>query len=278
MNVKGFFMRFIPAESPVFNNIKPGWWFFLRNDELLIKTTGEKTEIPFMDDVNIPGLELLCMHYLGKLDGSPCFTAELTVDAQAPEGMVFQGVRGIFGLLGEEIFQLACRAVHILQWDRNSQFCGRCPNPTRADTLERAKVCSMCGFRSYPRISPATITAVKRDKRILLARARRFPAELYSVVAGFVEPGETLEECVKREIMEETGIDVKNVRYFGSQPWPFPDSLMIAFTADYAGGEIRIDKNEIMDAGWFSADTLPRIPDKLSIAWRLIDHFIENNL
>lgn len=271
-------MRFIPTGSPVFNNIKPGWRFFFRNDELLIKITGENTEIPFVDDVNIPDLELLRMHYLGTLDGSPCFTAELIVDSQAPEGMVFQGVRGIFGLFGEEIFQLACRAIHVLQWDRNSQFCGRCSSPTRSDTLERAKVCFQCGFKSYPRISPATITAVKWNKQILLARAKRFPAELYSVIAGFVEPGETLEECVKREIMEETGIDVKNVRHFGSQPWPFPDSLMIAFTADYKGGEIRIDKNEIMDAGWFSVDALPRIPDKLSIARRLIDHFIENSL
>jgi len=146
------------------------------------------------------------------------------------------------------------------------------------DTLERAKVCSKCGFRTYPRISPATITAVTPGNQILLARAKRFPSELYSVIAGFAEPGETLEECVKREIMEETGIDVKNIRYFGSQPWPFPDSLMIAFTADFEGGEIRIYKKELVDARWFTADALPKIPDKLSIARRLIDRFIENNL
>jgi NAD+ diphosphatase len=201
----------------------------------------------------------------------------MSVNSKTPEGMIFKGVRLTYELLGEEMFKLACRAIHILLWDQNSQFCGRCGSPARMDTLERAKVCSDCGLRSYPRISPATITAVKRGNQILLARAKRFPAELYSVIAGFVEPGETLEECVKREIMEETGIHVKNVRYFGSQPWPFPDSLMIAFTADYEGGEIMIDKNEIMDAGWFAADALPRIPESLSIARRLIDQFIKNN-
>jgi NAD+ diphosphatase len=270
-------MRFTPSESPDFKKEKPGWWFIFRSNELLVKTAGEQVEIPFVDDTGLLDLKLKRVHFLGTLDGYPCYTAGASETAVAPEGMNFEGIRGTFGLLGEELFQLACRSLHILQWDRNSQFCGRCGSTTRSDTLERAKICEECGLRSYPRISPATITAVRKGRQILLARAKRFPAELYSVIAGFVEPGETLEECVEREIMEETGIKVKNIRYFGSQPWPFPDSLMIAFTAEYAGGDIRVYEKEIVDAGWFSVDTLPRIPEKLSIARRLIDRFIEDN-
>jgi NAD+ diphosphatase len=140
---------------------------------------------------------------------------------------------------------------------------------------ERAKICPKCGLVAYPRLSPAVIVAVLRDNCILLAHSHRFPAKFYSVLAGFVEPGETLEECVEREVYEEVGIRVRAIRYFGSQPWPFPDSLMIAFTANYAGGEIRIDHSEIADANWFSANDLPHIPPKISIARQLIDWFLE---
>ena len=127
----------------------------------------------------------------------------------------------------------------------------------------------------YPRISPAVIVAVVRDKRILLARSTRFTSSFHSVLAGFVETGETLEDAVRREIFEEVGIQVRNIRYFGSQPWPFPDSLMVAFTAEYAGGEITLDDNEIVTADWYSAAELPRVPGKISIARRLIDWFTE---
>jgi NAD+ diphosphatase len=129
----------------------------------------------------------------------------------------------------------------------------------------------------FPRISPAVIVLIERGDHVLLARASHFPEGMHSVVAGFVEPGESLEETVSREIEEETGILVEDVRYFGSQPWPFPDSLMIGFTARYASGEIRIDGKEIVDAGWFSVDDLPEIPGKVSIARKLIDWFIEKH-
>ena len=146
----------------------------------------------------------------------------------------------------------------------------------RAKTDERAKICLKCGLINYPRISPAIIVAVVKKNQILLARSERFPTGFYSVLAGFVEPGETFEDCVKREVKEEVGLDVKNIRYFGSQPWPFPDSLMVGFTADYDGGKILIDKTEIKDAGWFTAHDLPQIPGKISIARRLIDWFVQN--
>lgn len=141
-----------------------------------------------------------------------------------------------------------------------------------------AKECPGCRFLSFPRISPAVIVLVEKENRVLLARVKRFTTELYSVLAGFVEPGETLEETVRREVAEETGIKVKNIRYFGSQPWPFPDSLMIGFTADYESGEIKIDETEIADAGWYDPDRLPIIPGKISIARELIDWFVNAKL
>jgi NAD+ diphosphatase len=175
------------------------------------------------------------------------------------------------------LFWIGGRGFQLINWDRTTRFCGRCGSPTQSSDSERAKVCQNCGLRNYPRISPAVIVAVTRERRILLARAFRFPMKIYSVIAGFVEPGETLEQCIRREIKEEVNIEVRNIRYFGSQPWPFPNSLMIAFTAEYAGGELRIDNEEIMDAGWFEAHELPNIPDKVSIARRLIDSFIRTH-
>jgi NAD+ diphosphatase len=130
----------------------------------------------------------------------------------------------------------------------------------------------------FPRISPAVIVLVEHEDMILLARANRFQGELYSVLAGFVEPGETLEEAVRREIKEEVGIDVKDIHYFGSQPWPFPDSLMIAFTASYAGGDIKVDGDEITTAGWFKAGNLPEIPGSISIARKLIDWYVAKQM
>jgi NAD+ diphosphatase len=142
---------------------------------------------------------------------------------------------------------------------------------------ERAKQCTACSSRVYPRISPAVIVAITREDKLLLARASRFKTGMHSVIAGFVEPGETLEECVRREVSEEVGLEIKNIRYFSSQPWPFPDSLMIAFTAEYSSGEITVDNSEIVEANWYKADELPEIPGKASVARKLIDWFCENH-
>jgi NAD+ diphosphatase len=241
---------------------------------MLVKATGGVIAVPLISTPAEIGLSTTCHHYIGTLDGCDCFSAELSDTCDAPEGTLFQGLWKLYGRLEEDLYKIAVRAVQIAYWDRTHRFCGKCGEQTTDREDIRAKECPKCGFIMFPRISPAVIVLVEHDEgMVLLARAKRFQGNLYSVLAGFVEPGETLEEAVQREIKEEVGIDVKGMRYFGSQPWPFPDSLMIAFIASYAGGEIKVDGEEIADARWFKAGDLPEIPGNISIARKLIDRF-----
>ena len=246
------------------------WWFVFRGDDLLV---GAEAAIPRLQGLREIGVPAGSDHVVGSLDGAPVRVAAVDPGAEAPRGMEFRGLRELFPLIGEDLFRVAGSAKQILTWDRDHRYCGRCGASMGTKADERAKVCPRCGHLSFPRLSPAMITAVVRDDRILLARARRFPPGLFSVLAGFVEPGETLEECVVREVREEVGIEVGDVTYFGSQSWPFPHSMMVAFTARYAGGEISIDRSEIREAAWFRAGELPEIPSRASISRRLIDWF-----
>ncbi len=167
------------------------------------------------------------------------------------------------------------RAFHLANWDRGTRFCGACATPMERSEGEISKFCPSCGGRSYPQIAPAVIMAVVREGKLLMAHSRRHPGNLYSVLAGFVEAGETLEHTVSREVHEESGVLVKDIQYFSSQPWPFPNSLMIAFTAEYAGGELTAEDDEIDDIGWFGPDEIPaEIPSTYSIARRLIEWFV----
>jgi NAD+ diphosphatase len=180
-------------------------------------------------------------------------------------------LRAIFHLAGVEIFALAGRATQLLDWQKNHRFCGQCGTPTIKKADELSMQCPSCGLLAYPRISPAVMVLVRDGDKLLLARSPHFKPGVYSALAGFVEPGETLEECAKREVREEVGIEIANLRYFHSQPWPFPNSLMVAFFADYAGGSLKPDPNEIEAADWFSPDALPVLPEPISISRRLID-------
>jgi NAD+ diphosphatase len=268
-------MNFVPAIQPPDSQNSPGYWFVFQENRLLVRMEDQGACPPAWEELQNLGVQPVRTQYLGTLGNQGCYSAEVATDIRLPEGMRFEPLRGLWGSLSEELFWIAGRAFQIVDWDRNHLFCGRCGSRTEDKLEERAKICPSCGHTAYPRISPAVIVAIIRDSKILLARAHRFPHAMYSVIAGFVEAGESLEQCVSREIEEEVGITVKNLRYFGSQSWPFPNSLMVGFTAEHAGGEIRIDPAEIVDAGWFTADDLPRIPDKVSIARRLIDWFIE---
>jgi NAD+ diphosphatase len=250
------------------------WWFAFRADRLLVQADSSSFRIPRAAKFSDFGLQASSTHYLGLLDGRCCYAVELDDDASVPKGMIFEGLRQVYEWVDEDLFWVATRAVQIVEWERTHRFCGRCGVRTESQEAERAKKCPQCGFLHYPRLAPAIIVLVERGERALMARSRRFPPGMFSVLAGFVEPGESLEEAVVREVKEEVGVSVRDLRYFGSQPWPFPHSLMIGFTAAYAGGEILIDPTEIEEAGWFTAGRLPPLPGKISIARKLIDWFI----
>lgn len=246
-------------------------WFVFRESELLV-SEGEAPQLPAILHPRALGFEVRHELYLGRLDGEHCFACDVGASVPGAAGWNWRGLRWLFGRLPEAQFALAGRALQLVDWDRTSLYCGRCGAATAPRETERARECPACGLVAYPRLAPAVMALVKRDPgEILLARSPRFPPGMYSALAGFVEPGETLEQCLEREVLEEVGIRVANVRYFASQPWPFPHSLMIAFVADWAGGEIAIDGVEIESAGWFAPDRLPQLPQPISIARRLID-------
>jgi len=267
-------MGFDPKIEPPDENGDTIYWFAFQDSRLLVSEQAGGADIPRMRNPGDLNIEAVRAQSAGSLNGRACYSAELARSCELPEGLSLQPLRSLWGVLQEDLFWQAGLAFQIMDFDRSHQFCGRCGEATRDNDGERAKVCPRCGLTVYPRISPAIITAITREDKILLARSARFPTALYSVLAGFVEPGETLEECVHREVAEEVGISVKNLRYFGSQSWPFPHSLMVGFTAEHAAGEIRIDEQEIVAAGWFTAEAMPRIPERLSISRRLIDWFL----
>jgi NAD+ diphosphatase len=263
-----------------------GHWFVFRGDQLLVEL-GPPSPRP-SDDPRVrvrpswaklpfgalPGpLDggVLRTLYLGLLGGTHCYAAEAAPERAAPEGMAWEGLRTLFSVLDDALFALAGRALQIVDWDRNHQYCGRCGTATVPKPEERVRVCPACRLQAYPRVAPAVMALVRRGSQVLLGRSPHFPPGMYSALAGFVEPGESLEQCLAREVLEEVGVQVANVRYFASQPWPFPHSLMVAFVCDWAGGEIAPQPAEIEAAGWFEVLQLPKLPSKISIARRLID-------
>jgi NAD+ diphosphatase len=202
-----------------------------------------------------------------------CYAAEVDQSFEPPAGMRFQGLRSLYGLMDEDYFWVGGRAIQIVDWERTHRFCGRCGAPTQVSQHERSRECPTCGLIAYPRLAPAIIVAVTHKGKILLARSHRHPPGFHSVLAGFVEPGETLEECVIREVHEEVGLPVTDLRYFGSQPWPFPHSLMIAFTCESLSEQIKLQDSELAEAAWFAPDELPNVPPPLTISRHLIDAF-----
>ncbi len=210
-------------------------------------------------------------HYLGRLGQQPCWLLSLAEEKPLPPGLAWQGLRGLFGTASAEELNLLTRALQIAEWSLSHRYCGSCGEKTVAAPGERAKTCPACGFTAYPRLSPAIMVLVTRGRELLLARSTRFKVPLWSALAGFVEPGESLEDTLHREVREEVGISVRELSYFGSQSWPFPHSLMIAFTAAYDSGDLQPDGDEIAEAGWFPPEGLPPLPSSASIARFLIE-------
>ncbi|MGH8708660.1 MAG: NAD(+) diphosphatase [Burkholderiales bacterium] len=262
-----------------------GLWFVFRGDRLLVEVgppdprPGDDPRVrerpswarlPLQKNNNPLWSPPLRTLYLGGLQGLGCWAAEVA-EPSAPPGYDWVGLRALFSVLEDAHFALAGRALQLLQWDRDHQYCGRCGTPTEPRAEERVRVCPACKLSAYPRVAPAVMALVRRGRELLLGRSAHFPSGMYSALAGFVEPGETLEQCVAREVGEEVGVAVANLAYFASQPWPFPHSLMIAFVCDWAHGEIRAQEGEIEAADWFDVLQLPKLPSKISIARRLID-------
>ncbi|MBC7802788.1 MAG: NAD(+) diphosphatase [Candidatus Parcubacteria bacterium] len=277
---------FVPAVAPP-QDALPAYWFVFKGDRLLVEigppsasasddprvaARASWAKLPLLKNNNGLWFEPARTLYLGVLGGTPCWAAEAPADAPPPPpGHGWEGLRALFTVLEDAHFALAGRAIQLLDWDRSHLYCGRCGAPTEAKTEERSRVCPACKLSAYPRLAPAVMALVRREGEILLARSPHFPPGMFSALAGFVEPGETLEQCLAREVEEEVGVQVSRIRYFASQPWPFPNSLMIAFNCDWISGEIRPQAGEIEAANWFKVLQLPKLPSRISIARRLID-------
>ncbi|WP_120995292.1 NAD(+) diphosphatase [Stutzerimonas urumqiensis] len=213
-------------------------------------------------------------HGLGHFEGRPVYLLELMEPAALP-GAFWQGLRQFMLQTDDhELFRMLGYAAQIGTWASQHRFCGRCGGPMRQHGAERAMHCEACGLHQYPRLSPSMIVLVHRGDELLLARSPRFASGVYSTLAGFVEPGESVEQCVEREVFEEVGVTVRDLHYIGSQGWPFPHSLMLGFHARYVSGEIVPQPGEIEDARWFHLDDLPPLPASRSIARYLIDLYV----
>jgi len=264
--------RFQPGLSPPSPAEGPVWVFAFRRRELLVPLEGPLSPLEAVDALGIPSLR---SQYLGVLEDAQVFSVELAPESEPPPGMAFRDLRALYGRLDPALHEVAARAVQIVEWDRTHQFCGACGTSTVPAERERSRVCPACGLGQFPRLSPAIIVSVEREDEILLGRSAHFPPGIYSVLAGFVEPGESVEDAVRREVHEESGILVDEIRYFGSQPWPYPNSLMLGFQARFAGGEISLCDAELEAAGWYRFDEMPRLfPGHVSIAQWLIHDFL----
>ncbi len=247
-----------------------GKWFVVDGRSNVLLDGGE---IPRGVDAPIESVDV---HFLGVDSDGPVWAARAVDGAEPPMAAEWLHLRQLYGSIAEEEWALAGRASQIINWDRDHRFCGRCGTQTELHDSDRARACPSCQLMSYPRLTPAIIVLVERDDgRALLAWGAQFPGRFFSALAGFVEPGESLEECVLREVKEEVAIDVENISYFGSQPWPFPHSVMIGFNATYAAGEIVRQEAEIVEADWYHHEELPPVPKGgMSIAGWLIEDWI----
>ncbi len=259
-------------------NIDAALYCVFHGDELVADMRSPEPCLLPRDQVRFLAPEPIRQLFLGYWQGQPCFARELNRDAElaAPNfqvGNLYQ----ILGRVPDALFALAGRAQQLLAWERENAFCGRCGRPMDNHGQERAMTCDPCGSMVYPRISPCIITLVSRAEEMLLARNANFPIEMFSTLAGFIEAGESVEECLVREVKEEVGIEVGNIRYFSSQSWPFPNQLMLGFFAEHEGGDILCEDEEIAEAHWFRPDNLPTIPPVHSISGQLIRHHVKQH-
>ena len=262
-------------ETAAVNDRERAFAFF--GTSVLLRATGEALRLPTVAELaevfGDAGLEQSRVPVAIRAAHGPSVAFSFDEDHPVPDGFRGDGLRVAWHTLGEADFRAAGTARQKVEWYRTHRFCSRCGAATAVDAAHESMTCPACGQHHFPRVAPAVIVLVQRGPEALLGRSPRFLPGVYSTLAGFVEPGESLEECVHREVEEEVGVRIANLRYFGSQPHPFPNSLMVGFVADWLDGEIRIDPREIEDARWFTPEALPELPHPMSIARALIEDF-----
>lgn len=245
-------------------------WFIFYNDQLLLEKNKGIYRVPVSLLPPVSVGEYLSVGDYGDL---PSHAASVPAPGPEKEGWEWVGLRAAWEYLDAVVYQQAGKAFELLHWDRQSRYCSACGR-LMVRSSDISKRCPGCGKEDYPHISTAVLVLVRKADRLLLVHARNFKGSFYSLVAGFLETGETLEECVAREVKEETGLHVKNITYWGNQPWPYPSGLMVGFVADYAGGEICLQDEELSAGAFYTKDELPELPRRLSLARKMIDWWL----
>ena len=264
---------FTPAKQGGTLPDRCGHWLIVQDQNLIVRRDGDAFRLPngecppeFMGKIGDP-------LWLGTLHGEPCWVGTLPKDATLPDGFLSETIVPMRGTkLDDDLLSVGGMAMQALYWQSTSGFCPRCGGPTTRIENEWGKKCGQCRYEHYPHLHPAVITLVVDGDRCLLARKREWAPGRYALIAGFVDNGECLEGCVEREVKEEVGVDVKDIQYVGSQNWPFPSQLMVGFVATYAGGEVKVDTEELEDARWFPRNNLPNRPSHHSIAGYILKH------
>ena len=253
--------------------MKKFYFVFCKEELLLERTADGSYTIPCQEEPPVEMKPWTNVMNITPIDGVEVKTFRVDNPVAESERYVMCGLRKSYYQLPRQLYLVAGKCQELLYWDQNTKYCGICGAPMRMDT-DISKKCTECGKEVWPQLATAVIVLIHRGDEVLLVRAKNFRTDFYGLVAGFVETGETLEEAVAREAMEETGVTITNIRYFGSQPWPYPCGLMVGFHADYVSGEIHLQRSEIAKGGWFRRDNLPTIPEKLSIARMLLDDWL----
>lgn len=258
------------------NTEKNCWWFIIAEGQILLQPQGDFIPYGNLDDLSLDKALVSEKTELGHYQSSPCYLVEFKTQIDVGFGE-YSDLRNLLGTVDDRLFDIAGRAFQISLFYKTHQFCGQCGEKMQAIDWEIAMQCQHCKHRCYPRVSPCIIVGIRKEKQILLALHRRHHKsnnQVYTVLAGFTEAGETLEHCVEREVYEESGIKINNIKYVTSQPWPFPHSLMMGYTADYLSGDIKIDPRELCSAAWYDINNLPALPVEGTLARKLINQMI----
>ena len=273
--------RFIRAYPPAQLTSSVAYWFPFHNDKVLMRETEQRIGLLQGDEDVQHLIPLMPEHetsrmFIGVLDETPCMTYEARVE-KLPDDIRELSLREVYGQVDEIVYGIVMYAYQLLYWQRTSNFCPVCGHVPESEEGTWGKRCPNCGHVAYPHVTPAILALVHDDNGNMLLTHKRGWGKRFSCVAGFTEPGESLEECVQREIYEELGVEVSDVTYVGSQPWPFPHQLMVGYTARYVRGDIRIQEQELDDARWFSVKNPPEMPPPMSLAHTIIQTWMKKH-